>query len=232
MAQVSISQQFNGPPNSGNGGYSCGLLAAFTQGASRVRLHAPPPLDKPLQVRERSSGGVEMLDGETLIGTAVAAELTIVIPQPPSLERAAEASKRFPCYEEHSYPTCFVCGPQREPHDGLCLFPGPVDSWDLLACRWQPDDSLLDADGNVLPEFVWSALDCPGYFAAVGQAIVPTLLGELHADLIKPVPGQDPLVVYSWPLGGEGRKRYAAVAIATGAGEVLACSRTTWITLA
>ncbi len=37
------------------------------------------------------------------------------------------------------------------------------------------------------------------------------------------------LVVYAWPLGGEGRKFYAGTAVATGEGDVLAHARTTWI---
>ena len=43
---VIIPSRFNGPPDSGNGGYSCGVLAAFIDGPARVRLHVPPPLDK------------------------------------------------------------------------------------------------------------------------------------------------------------------------------------------
>ena len=45
MAVVSIPSRFNGPPLSGNGGYSCGVLAAFIDGPAQVRLHVPPPLD-------------------------------------------------------------------------------------------------------------------------------------------------------------------------------------------
>ena len=59
----------------------------------------------------------------------------------------------------------------------------------------------------------------------------PPLLGELSAQLRSPVPGNKPLVVYSWPLGGEGRKLYGGVAIANAEGEVLACSHSTWIVL-
>ena len=45
-ASLSIPARFNGPPASGNGGYSCGVLAACVAGPARVRLHAPPPLDR------------------------------------------------------------------------------------------------------------------------------------------------------------------------------------------
>ena len=67
MRQIQIPARFNGPPNSGNGGYSCGVLAAFIDGPSRVRLHVPLPLDRELRVVEAQDGRVEMYDGDTLV---------------------------------------------------------------------------------------------------------------------------------------------------------------------
>jgi hypothetical protein len=229
--QITISSRFNGPPGSGNGGYSCGVLAAHVPGIARVRLHAPPPLDKAMLVTEAADGTMQMHDGETLVGSAVSVALDMEIPAPPSLAEAEQASKGFLCYEEHSYPTCFVCGPAREGNDGLSLHPGPVEDWNLLACAWRPAADLLDNNGMVLPEYVWSALDCPGFFAAVGKDLSPTLLGELIADIRHPVPGGEALVVYSWPMGKDGRKLWGGVAIADQSGKVLACSKTTWIAL-
>jgi len=232
MSAITIPGRFNGPPGSGNGGYSCGVLAAqLPEGPCKVRLHSPPPMDTPLAVRKRDSQQVEMLAGEALVGTAVACELDMDIPRAPTLQQAERASEGYLSYQDHSYPTCFVCGPQRPGHDGLCLFPGPVDDWTLLACPWRPTADLLDGSGNVRPEIVWSALDCPGFYAATGDTLVPVLLGELTADLRAPVPGDKPLVVFCWPLGREGRKLYGGVAIANQDGEVLACSRSIWIVL-
>ena len=94
---------------------------------------------------------------------------------------------------------------------------------------WRPAADLLDGNGNIRPEVLWSALDCPGYFAVLGEALSPALLGELVVDLHTVVPGHQPLVVYAWPLGVEGRKCYAGAAIATSAGEVVASARSTWI---
>ena len=64
-AHVSIPGRFNGPPESGNGGYSCGVLAAYIEGPARIRLHVPPPLDTPLEVRADPGGNMAMYDGET-----------------------------------------------------------------------------------------------------------------------------------------------------------------------
>ena len=44
MTSVVIEKRFCGPPNSGNGGYVCGLLAAHIEADAEVTLLAPPPL--------------------------------------------------------------------------------------------------------------------------------------------------------------------------------------------
>jgi hypothetical protein len=227
--QTTIPARFNGPPASGNGGYSCGLLAAHIAGPACIRLHVPPPLDTALRFT-RAADGVEMYDGDTLVASGKAASLQLDVPNPPTQAEALAAMDGFPCYEGHDFPTCFVCGPEREAQDGLDLFPGPVPGTPLWACLWRPAEDLLDAQGNIRPEILWSALDCPGYFAAMGGQLRPSVLGELTGELRSVVAGAGPLIVYAWPLGGEGRKFHAGTAIASG-DEVVASARSTWITL-
>lgn len=233
--QANIPARFNGPPGSGNGGYSCGVLAAHVEGKGvRIRLHVPPPLDKPLRVICSDDGGAQMFDEETLVGTAEPGPLSLDIPVAPTLAEAASGMERYAGKIEHTFPTCFVCGPGRPAHDGLSLFPGPVNDNSLLACVWEPQRDMLDAQGNVAAEIVWAALDCPGYFAAMKGQLRPALLGQLHGELRAPVSGAavtEPLVVFSWPLGSEGRKYYGGTAIATSTGDVLAFSHSTWIEL-
>lgn len=225
-----IPSRFNGPPDSGNGGYSCGVLAAHIRGPARVRLHRPPPLDRDLDIRP-SDGGVELFDGGTLVASGAPAPLELDLQPAPSLQDATEAMGRYPCYEGHVFPTCFVCGPGRPEGDGLNLFPGPVDDWSLLACPWRPAPDLVGGNGSVLPEIVWAALDCPGYFACLGEHPRPAVLGELSVQRFAPVPGGEDLVVYAWPLGREGRKCFAGSAVARPQGDVLAAGRATWILL-
>ncbi len=228
---LSIPQRFNGPPTSGNGGYSCGIIARHITGAARVRLHAPPPLDTPMTLESNTDGSVALREDGILVASATPCDLQLEVPPAPTLATARSASERFPCYEEHVFGTCFVCGPNRPHEDGLELFPGPVGSWEMLACTWRPAADLLDDDGKVRPEITWSALDCPGYFAAAGERLLHAVLGELEAELVAPVPGDQELVVYSWPLGEVGRKLYAGTAIATGDGVLLARARSTWVVL-
>ncbi len=228
---LTIPARFNGPPNSGNGGYSCGALAGYIDGPARVRLHVPPPLDRELAVVSTEDGKLELRDGDILVGSASSCELDMEIPEPPTLEQATKASEGFLCFHEHVFDTCFVCGPGRPAHDGLELFPGPVDDWQLLACSWQPREDLLDDEGYIRPEILWSALDCPGYFAAMGENIRHAVLGELDANIISRVKGTQPLVVFAWPIEEDGRKLYAGTAIARTDGSLVAYSKSTWILL-
>lgn len=229
--RITIPSRFNGPADSGNGGYSCGRLAAFIDGPARVRLQVPPPLDTPLRVVRHDDGHVDMRDGDTIVGSAWPAPLDLEVPSAPTLAQAQDAATRFRFYEGHLFPTCFVCGPGRPAHDGLEIFAGPVADWRLLAAPWQPGADLLDDAGDVRPEFVWAALDCPGCFAAIGENERTAVLGELHAERLAPVPGGGPLVAFAWPLGQDGRKLYAGTALATPNGEVLARARAIWIAL-
>jgi hypothetical protein len=93
-----------------------------------------------------------------------------------------------------------------------------------------PDASLCDASGKVLPEFVWAALDCPGYFAAapVGR---PALLGEYAVHVARLVHLDEPCVVIGWKLSTEGRKHRAGTALFDEDGELCAVGHATWISL-
>ena len=67
LESLSISSRFNGPLESGNGGYSSGVIAGFLEGSAEVSLRRPVPLDTPLDLVRREDGGVRVLDGEALV---------------------------------------------------------------------------------------------------------------------------------------------------------------------
>jgi hypothetical protein len=217
---VRIPARFNGPPGSANGGYACGLFAAFVGGEAEVTLRVPPPLERELDVVE-TDGRVELRDGETLVAEAEPVSLAIDVPAPVSLADAEQASKHYAGFQEHAYRTCFCCGPGRE--DGLGIFAGPVDGREgLVASPWTPD-------ADVRPEIVWAALDCPSGWAVDDFQREGVLLGRMAARVLHlPAPGE-PHVVFAWRVGEDGRKRYAGSALATAQDELLAWSRSTWI---
>jgi hypothetical protein len=226
---VVIDEKFNGPPDSANGGYACGLIAQWLDGPAEVTLRAPPPLGKPMRV-ERSDGGVRLLEGDVLIAEGRNTGVEVEIPPAVALDIAERAASRYPWRDRHPYPTCFVCGPSRDPDDGLGIYPGPVDGESLFAAPWVPEPALADSDGKVGDEFVWGALDCPSgivtdLFGSVGRI----LLGRLTVDLRHPVKAGSRYVVQAWPISRDGRKLNTASALFSDDGTLCAVARAVWI---
>lgn len=230
--QVTIDRRFRGPPESGHGGYVCGIVAGLIGGPAEVTLRCPPPLDRPLEVVRLDGGGVALRDGETVIVEAAPASTEIHIPQPVDLADAEAASSSYVGFRQHAFPTCFGCGPQHSDGDGLRIFPGQVEGRNLVAAPWIPDASLTNEDGTVRPEFVWAALDCAGGWALLAQLPErPVVLGRLAAKLLAPVRADERCVVIGWRLGEDGRKLYSGTALFSEGGELRAFARATWVRL-
>jgi hypothetical protein len=212
---VIIDSRFNGPPDSGNGGVTCGLLAtAVDLVQPEVTLRVPPPLGRELQLEDNS-----LYDGDQLV--AEAHEGTVDIEAPPSVTvaQARAASDGYDGITGHPFPTCFVCGPDHP--TGLLLMPGPVAPG-VVATDWVPES----AD----PVLVWAALDCPGAWAACIQER-PMVLGRLACRIdALPEPGRAH-VVQGWARGDEGRKVFTGTALYDDTGRVLAVAKATWITI-
>ncbi|MBX2801805.1 MAG: hypothetical protein KTR31_29270 [Myxococcales bacterium] len=251
MTTVRIDRRFRGPPDSGNGGVSCGIAAAFVDGTAVVTLRSPPPLDTDLRVH-RTEGGADVLHGDTLVASARPAQLALDaldgpqpqaraqgngsatesrgIPEPVSIEEARDAATRFPFFDRHPFPTCFVCGPQRTADDGLCVHPGAVTGRPLVAAPWTPHASVVGDDGLVRPEIVWGALDCPSYFAFGAEAPF-ALLGRLTARIVALPEKDEPCVTMGWQLHVDGRKLHCASAVHSESRGLLAIAHATWITI-
>ena len=54
--EIVVDERFCGPPDSANGGYTCGLLAGVLTGPAQVTLRSPPPSGRALRV-ESGPGG-------------------------------------------------------------------------------------------------------------------------------------------------------------------------------
>jgi hypothetical protein len=225
---ITIERRFCGPPQSANGGYAAGVVAEGVNGTAEVTLRLPPPLDTPMTLTGDWAESA-LMDGDHLVGEAIAAELDLAVPEPPSFDEATAASHRYVFADgSHLYPTCFVCGTDRT-DDGLHIFPGPVDRSDLVAAPWVPDASLGTTGEPIDPRYVWSALDCPSYFGLGSTPLA--LLGRLTARIDRvPVVGER-LIAMGWPTGADGRKRYSGSALATAEGEIIARAAAIWIEL-
>ncbi|HLQ12802.1 MAG TPA: hypothetical protein VK130_06100 [Steroidobacteraceae bacterium] len=238
MPMLTIAPRFCGPPGTANGGYASGMLAQHARQTVRVRLLRPVPLGTPLQVEVRDGGRLEMLHEGGLIASAEPAELALVVPRPPEYLAALEASRRYVGFSDHAFPGCFVCGPERARGDGLRIFAGPWSAGPesdtagaaapVVAAPWVPSTALGLADGKVRPEFMWAALDCPGYFAARADRVA-MLLGEFTAHVDRRVHVDEPCVVIGWRIGVSGRKYEVGTALFDEDGELCARARALWI---
>jgi hypothetical protein len=226
---VVIARRFNGPPGSGHGGYSAGCAGVLVDApAAEVTLLRPPPLETPLAVRRRD-GAVALVDGEAVVAEARPAELSLSVPPAVSPAEAAAAAERFAWKHDHPFPTCFGCGPERDPAEALCLFTGPVGDG-RFAVPWTPP--AWTGDGAVEPVFAWAALDCPSSAPVHGTVGKPVVLGRFTVVLERPIEVGAEHVIQAWLERSDGRKRYTAVAIFNASGERRAAGRAVWLELA
>ena len=231
MSTVRIERRFRGPPETGNGGYVAGLVAAALGGSNcTVTLKSPPPIDQDLTL-ETDDASASLFRNDEIVVVASREPVDIDVPPPPTLGEARDAEPRFTGHSHHIFPGCFVCGPEREAGDGMRIFPGALHDRDhRVAATWTPDESVADEKRMVRPEFLWAALDCPGYFATEDKAGL-ALLGRMSAVVHRAVRAGEPLIVTGWPIGSEGRKHQVGSALHKVDGELVAAARATWITL-
>lgn len=216
-----IPARFNGPPSSANGGYTCGLVARELGVASaEVTLRAPPPLETDMAV-ERDGHLMRLTDGDTIVAEGRAAPVDVgdLSPAVSVKAAAAVAAGRERWTASHPFPTCFVCGPDRD--DGMDVF--PVDLGDgRFVAPWTPRE----------PGLVWAALDCPTSAPVMNPGKDPPIvLARLAAAIDEEPALGEPHVLVSWEIQREGRKREAACALFDSRGRQLAHSRALWIEL-
>jgi hypothetical protein len=219
---VLIPTRYNGPPGSGNGGWCAGAFAVAA-GARvggppfEVTLRLPPPLGTPLTV----AGGT-VQTGDTLIAEVTeVADAGAAVP-PVSADEATTASRAYPGFTDHPFPTCFVCGPDRAEHDGLRIFPGPLPDG-RTAAPWS-------VPADVSPETMWAALDCPGGWSVLRPGR-PYVLGRIAVSVAAlPAPGAACVVVGA--AGAvEGRRATVRSTLYAADGVPLATARATWIAI-
>lgn len=228
MRTLAIARRFCGPPDSANGGYFAGRVASLSQETLAVRLLAPPPLDTDLRVEEGPDGALSVRCDDAVVAQARPERLVLPTPPAPRHRDAVEASARYAGFQRHPFPTCFVCGPRRAASDGLRIFPGALGDGALVAAPWVPDASLDGGDGRVRPEFIWAALDCPGWFAVAPDERTG-VLGELSAQVERGVRVDEACTVVGWRIASSGRKHESGTALFDAQGEPCARARAVWI---
>ncbi len=139
---VMIERRYNGPPDSGNGGWSAGTFAALVDrpAGTVVTLRQPPPLDTPFSVvRVGVSVRVYTPDG-ALVAEAEPTEFDSDLVEPVDFATASIAAKRYPGLGGSSVPDMLrlragALGRRRAP-----AIP--------RACRTRPDRDAMDRAGR------------------------------------------------------------------------------------
>ncbi|NLU76865.1 hypothetical protein HCA58_00345 [Micromonospora sp. HNM0581] len=212
-----IEGRFNGPPGSGNGGWSAGVFATAYGGNEpvEVTLRRPPPLDTELTLV-----GSQVHDpaGEVVAQLRPAPDLDDAVVPPVDLMTARSASAAYPGLVDHPFPGCYVCGPLRT--DGLRIFPGRLPDGRTAAPVRAP--VRLDV------ATVWAVLDCPGGWVVIGAGR-PYVLGRIAARVeALPCPG-DECVVTGALVRTEGRKAFVHTSLYAPDDRLLGHARATWL---
>jgi hypothetical protein len=221
---ISIAARFNGPPDSGNGGYCSGVFSSFVDSSGadagiEVTLRRPPPLDTPLEVEFDEQTLQVYAPQRVLIAQARSATVPAAdAPAAVAWPDAVAASPHFRGFAAHPFPTCFVCGPGRS--DGMRLFAGPLPG-NRTATPWRVPDEAG-------PAWVWAALDCPGGWTTPLEAR-PYVLGRIAARVAALPAAGDTCVIVGELRGEDGRKAYVHSALYGPDGDLLAHARATWI---
>lgn len=232
MTQLVVPARFNGPPRSGNGGWSAGSLAALLDpdATVSVRLHRPPPLEAAMEVSVDDGTAVATIDGDVVLTAGRVDDDAVPVAVPAvDAETAAAAAPRFRGLANHPFPTCFTCGPDRAPGDGLRLTPGLLlFRDDATACVWEVHESLDGGDGAAADPTVWAALDCPGGWS-VDLAGRPMVLGTVTARVRRRPRVGERCVVTGAALGSSGRKAMTATTLYGADGAELARAAHVWV---
>lgn len=225
-----IESRFCGMPHIANGGYVCGLVARLIDGTAEVTLRRPPPLNQPLELEQLEANKVVLRHGNVILAEARPTNIELDVPTPPTYAEAEKATKQFEA-NNHPFPTCFVCGPDRAESDGLRILPGQVSGKDFVAATWIPDTSLSDDVGKIRREFHWAALDCPAAWAIVTLQNRFIVMGKFAAQIDNWMKPLEKYIVIGWQISITGRKIYAGTALFSESGKLFAKAKSTWIEL-
>jgi hypothetical protein len=204
-----------------------------------ARLHAPTPLERELTIALRPADGVarhevEIRDAESRLVSATV-ELAGRDPAPSVPDLVELATGALPPQQlQHTYPICFVCGPDNpHPHALRCTFGYVRD--DAVALPWLVEEALAAprdprARGehveHVDPIVVGAALDCPGVWAATpaldAAGFAGCLLAGMEVRWYRDAPTYEPLRLVARHDELDGRKVRVRTALVDEDGTVYA----------
>ncbi|GAB2530353.1 PaaI family thioesterase [Nocardia heshunensis] len=230
---LTIPAHIHGYPELAFGGHLAGLLAGRLDADTvRVDFRRPVTVDTPILLSRPESGRATLTTVEdTLLVEASPAALTLDPIPAPSWSEAKSALDAALASPSRRITDCYGCGAACPPGRGLRLFPWRVPGTEIMATAWTPDPGLADETGELPPEVVWSALDCPGglagfVFSRMGQG---TFTAALTATQHAPVFAGADYISHAWVIARDGRKHTVGVALSTPDGDLCALAEALWI---
>ena len=164
---VVLERRFNGPPGTANGGYACGIVARHVDGPAHVSLRRPVPARPRARARaprRRPRHPPRRGDADRRGRPRAAARRPRAAAPAERSRRRARPPPRAPPPGRRRSTTCWVCSHRAPTGSAWC------------SARWRARPELTGAvltragdGGELAPEIVWAALDCPSY--------TPTLWG-------------------------------------------------------
>ena len=232
MTTITIPSRFEGPPGTGQGGYTAARAIDEIGGAATVAFRSPVPLEEEMTLNERAD------DHWELSNASGATVLDITRWEPVwastgrvSVEEARPARERFE-YTPENHPAhhCFSCGAQRE---SMHVHAGPLGDG-RYATDWTIPEWAADENGLVDHAVAWAAVDCTAAWYIAGTADRRAgFTVQLAVEVLKPLVAGDTYAVVGWegdyPPIWDGRKRGACSALFDASGDLVANSRSFWV---
>ena len=172
-----------------------------------------------------AADGVRLLDPEgRLVAEAAPADSgDEALVAPVDWDTAEAASRGLPRVRAHPFPTCFVCGPDRAPGDGLRLFPGRVGR--------APHGHAVGRAGRRRRDHGVGGAGLPGRLGGAARGAPVRAGSHLPRRWRTCRPPGTRCVIMGEMLGEEGRKARVRTTLCDEGGVPLARALATWVAL-
>ena len=233
LREVVIGRRFNGPPDSANGGYACGVLARFLP--SRRRSHCACRRRSAAARRTLRRGGRGAACSTATPSSPKAGRRTAIEVEPPAR----------PSFDEAVAAGCSPPVARRSPSAlGLLRLQPRSAATGVSRVAWSRSPAPTAVTQRSFVPDAERRRGRPGLAGGrLGRARLPqlpagpmergpvALLGRMAASREREIRAGERLVAVGWSLGGGRAQAHSASALLDANGDVVARARATWIEL-
>lgn len=236
--RIVVGRRFEGPPGSGQGGWSSALFAERLPYTPTIALRAPIPFERALRI-EAVDDGHRLVDdeqsgsdgGPLTVMTARPWTPDVPATEPVTVDTARAARAAFDTFVvPHPVPDCFSCGTRP---DTMGVHACPIDDG-RLATDWTVPDWA--ADVSMSTAALWAALDCTAaFYVGFVPEVRRVVTAQYAVEVLRPVIAGETLALVAGagdhPGDWDGRKRGACSTAFDADGVVVARARSFWVSL-